>query len=146
MNRVFLIILFFVYSFSVFCQNNAYDVDQTQVSRDLKVFKPLSTNPIFTGFVIKSDGIECYMPEGKYSFIENDLIYKKPSEDRSYELNLSIDDNLQVALFFTPYPQSTSESKLLFAMVTMGGLVKSDPNLITFFRLVFHKELVMDLD
>lgn len=139
-------LFFFIISLSLpgYGQNIAYDVMQTHITSNLKDYTALDANPIFTGFVVKENGVECMMPDGKYSFIKNENINKKYKDGDDYELVLLIDDNLQVTLFFTPYPKAYSEPKLILGMVTMGGLIENDPNKITFFRLVFHEEAMMD--
>jgi hypothetical protein len=131
------------YSFNTFAQNQAYYVKQTQVSYDMERFEALVDNPIFTKIVFKENGIEFNMPNSKFTFIEFSKIDKVDLTENSFRYEVEFSDGLKAALFFTPFPYTYSDPKFIMSIIQMPGLVKSDPSIITFFRLVFVDNLII---
>ncbi len=125
-------------------QDQAYYVKQTQVSADMETFDPLTENVIFTKIVIKRYGIEFSMLDGNYSFTENNKIDRVDLENNRYYYEISFSDEMKVFLFFKPYPHQTSETIMRMAIISWSGLIESDPDISTFFRLVFHDDLIIE--
>ena len=141
--RHYLFILLIAMTSKVYSQNHAYYVKQTQISMDMESWKALQANLLFVEIVFKEKGIEFNMLNGKYTFIEWSKINKVGLEQNSYRYELSISD-MDVGLFFIQQSYENSTAKLAFAIVNIPGLKKEDPNIITFFRLVFIDGLMIN--
>lgn len=124
-------------------QNQAYYVKQTQVSNDLNTYKPLDNNPVFSEILIKENGIEFSMTGGKYTFIDKKKINKVNLGEDGFRYEIDFAEGMDVTMFFTPDPQSLGTFQLFMTIVGISGLVKSDPKLMTFYRLIFNDSLVM---
>jgi len=143
MKNIF-IALFLFSSIAIQAQNQAYYTKQTQVSEDLESFEPLSGNKMFTKIVLRESGIEFYASEKEYSSVDYSEVEKVKSKDDGFTYEVSFPDKMKVIMQFAPYPSTASEPHLLFAIVSMPGLFKTDPKRLTFFRLAFIDEFVID--
>ncbi|WP_432223124.1 hypothetical protein ACRASX_16300 (plasmid) [Flavobacterium sp. TMP13] len=138
-----IIALFFIYSAKLTAQNQTYYVKQTQMSKDAENWQKMDINNLFTKIVFKENGIEFTMFEGKFTVINYNRVNKVDLENNSYRYEISISEGLDVVLFFAPYPLMTNPPKMLMGIISMSGVVKSAPERISFFRLAFIEDLVI---
>ena len=141
------LLFFFIFLFCsqfLLGQNELYRVKQTQMTKDFKEYIPLDDNLIFTKVIMKKNIIEIGMPENKVSIFKMDEVFKEYGDGNSYSYLIKISEKMEITLFFEPYPSKTNKPKLFIAFVTMSGLVKSDPKILSFFRLVFVEQLVIN--
>ena len=124
-------------------QIEVYRVKQTQMTNDFKEYVSIDKNLIFDEVIIKQDEIEIGLPGNKVGVFKKGEIIKEYGEGASYSYKIPITKDMEITLFFTPYPKSTDTPRLFMAFVTMAGLVKSNPDIVNFFRLVFVDDLVI---
>jgi hypothetical protein len=53
-------------------------------------------------------------------------------------------DDLNISLFYKPYPYQTSEQTIQYGTIEAKGFEARNPDKIIYFKVVFLKDLVID--
>ncbi len=135
------VLLFFGIAESI-AQMGTHDVLQTQMGKSLNSFEVLEDNPILHSVIQKSKGLEFVRSNGEKIFKKWKDIETVNFAHNEYHFDVDLDD-LSISLLSKPYPYTSSEQKLQTGIIKVKGLIEENPVAITYFKVIFEKDLVI---